>query len=733
MKDLGFIFISVLLIGGLILWDHHHADLQFTPGTYSVTEEGFHGPISLDVTFSEDKLTDITVLDQHETEEIGKPALPIISSRIIEAQGLRVDAVSGATVSSEAVKAAVKKAAQQAGVSDMQAFCHNKAFFKRPKQIEDSWDIVVIGGGGAGMMAAAQAAQDGNTVLVIEKNADLGGNTVVSGGFYQSVLPYLVWNPEDPESNTGIGDDGQSYPKAKMVNGCLATLRSLLNWSEAPFDAEYYRTHPFVAGNTDEQAKHGVHAEYLQTLRALKGEIRTYLAWADKQLRQGKQETQLTLFSTNNLHIFQTYYGGVRPSADGTEWCYGDAALVRQFIEEGQLLKPWLTGMGVEFIEAQSTIVGALWYRAMGMKGAHVIVDGKSQWSDGKYGAYIMAPLCAMKNAHPHNQVLTLTSAQDLIFENGRVVGVNALCEDGTKVKAHATKGVILATGGYAANLQKVIESNKYWKPSDLRTTTKTTNRSSLQGDGIWMSQAIGADVTGMGWTQLLPLSYAQTGNIAFGTIDDAVFISPKTGKRYVDEMDERDVLSIAAFDHGVEMLDACGVYYYIVGDHDNATKAGPAGVDAEWNQYTLKVAELPALFAQLHLPTDATTVISTLRAFDQAILRGQEPADAPKRIVSQLIGNIERRADGSYDAKTYDLENTTIRFRVLAPATHHTMGGLKIDMQRHVLDTHGNPIPGLFAAGEVTGGIHGGNRLGGNALTEIMVSGRIAAKAANQ
>ena len=65
-----------------------------------------------------------------------------------------------------------------------------------------------------------------------------------------------------------------------------------------------------------------------------------------------------------------------------------------------------------------------------------------------------------------------------------------------------------------------------------------------------------------------------------------------------------------------------------------------------------------------------------------------------------------------------------------MAPSTHHTMGGLVVDINRHVLDADGKAIEGLYAAGEVTGGIHGGNRLGGNAITEIIVSGRTAAKA---
>ena len=86
--------------------------------------------------------------------------------------------------------------------------------------------------------------------------------------------------------------------------------------------------------------------------------------------------------------------------------------------------------------------------------------------------------------------------------------------------------------------------------------------------------------------------------------------------------------------------------------------------------------------------------------------------------------------ADGSFDPSTYKLDGVKIKVRVMAPSTHHTMGGLKVDVNRHVLDASGKIIPGLYAAGEVTGGIHGGNRLGGNAIVEIFVSGRTAANA---
>lgn len=207
-------------------------------------------------------------------------------------------------------------------------------------------------------------------------------------------------------------------------------------------------------------------------------------------MRKGKKETELTLFSTNNLHIFQTYYGGLRPSYDGKEWCYGKVELVSQFIQEGQQLKPWMTQMGVDFYESQAYIVGMLHYRSVSAKGAQVTINGMSEFVPGNQGIYVKAPLAAIVNANSHNKVMTLTTAQDLIFEDGRVKGVNALCNDGSVLKAYAKKGVIIATGGYAANVKKVVETNRYWSADNLTDQIRTTNISTMQGDGIWMAQA---------------------------------------------------------------------------------------------------------------------------------------------------------------------------------------------------------------------------------------------------
>ena len=734
-----------------------NAVISFTPGTYTGSGKGYGGQVQARVTFSETGITDIRVGQQRETAHVGDAAFPILSPKIIAANGLGVDAVTGATMSSFGLKAAVMDAATQAGVTNRTAFMNNTIETKPGAPVEDTWDIVIIGGGGAGLCAGAQASQDGSTVLVIEKNAELGGNTLVSGGVYQSVDHSLVWDMDKPTATSAIGFDGRTHNKVRATVGCVNDLKVIYGWSEAPFDASFYKDHEFVAGDIEELSKHGVHPEYLSTLQELKKEIKAYLDYAEPQLKKGTPENQLLLFSTTNLHIFQTYYGGLRQNTAKDEWIYGDYDLVKQFVVEGEQLKPWLMSMGVGFSDSQSTLVGALWYRGNSMNGCTTDADGDgvTERYQGNWGSYVMAPVAVINNASKHNRIMRETSAGELIVENGRVTGVKAKMADGTEVTAHAKKGVIIATGGYAANIQKVLKTNKYWSRQYLSPNIGTTNRSSLYGEGIDMAEKVGAATVGEGYTQLMPLAYTADGAIAFGGVENAVFISPKTGHRYVDECSERDVLSLNGFKYGIDKFGARGVYFYITrgfggfgggfggggfggfgggapganaGGNANAAAAAPVR-RFNGRDWSGRVSELGDFFKEIGVDTDPEEVKKSIREYDMAIMQGQQPKEAGKRHPSGPIGNASRNADGSYNLDSYSIDDASLSIRVLAPSTHHTMGGLKVDLDRRVLDTNGKPIPGLYAAGEVTGGFFGGNRLGGNALTECMASGRIAAK----
>ena len=227
---------------------------------------------------------------------------------------------------------------------------------------------------------------------------------------------------------------------------------------------------------------------------------------------------------------------------------YGDIDRVTQFIVDGQELKPWLEEMGSTFVEdTQPTLIGALWYRENEFIGAEVDTDGDGEAESygGRWGTYFVAPMNEFLSANEANEIMLRTTAESLITDDtGRVIGVKATRYDGTEVTAYATKGVILATGGYAANIDMVLDTNVYWSSEYLTAATKTTNRSSLTGSGIDMAVEVGAATTGMGFTQLMPISWVDNGNLAFGGGNYAVYINPTTGKRFVDEGSERDVLS---------------------------------------------------------------------------------------------------------------------------------------------------------------------------------------------
>lgn len=691
----------------------------FTPGTYTGAAAGYNGPVELSVTFTEDAVESIEVITSSETEHVGDSAYDILFADIMAFTSTGVDTVSGATVTSNAVLRAVEDAAAKAGCGADALRSGAVPFAYTPgEKITDTYDVVVIGAGGAGMAAAAAAAQQGATVIVLEKMAEMGGNTLVAGGSFQAVQPSLVWDAGDPTASEGINEvTGEPVAKVKMDAGRLVTLNTILDWKETPFDGTVEDPSAIATVDDYDLPNRGVHAEYLPTLLTLKEQIRAYMAYADEQMAAGAKETDLTLFSTVELHIFQTYYGGVRLNSDKTEWTVSNFDLVYQMCSEAFDAKIWLIEQGSQInMERASTLIGCLWQRINNVQGG--TVDGVEY--SGKWGTYFKVPENTMRKANEKNTILYRTTATELITDGERVTGVKAVQYDGTEVEITATKGVIVATGGYAANIDMVMETNEYWDTDDLRADIKTTNRNLAQGEGIVMAQAVGADVTGMGYTQLMPLGWVDNGNLAGGTGENVIYIGPKgsasEGKRYVDEAAERDVLSQAAYDNGIDN----GVYVELGNSGTNTSVNNVVG-----RRYYVTLEEASEL-----LEIDAAVLEETIRGYDAYIIGATDVPPVPaKSGYRGTIGTCDTDEDGNYLPDTYRIETVMVRF--MKPSTHHTMGGLVVDLERHVLDTDGGIIPGLYAAGEVAGDFFAGNRLGGNAITEIIVSGRIAGETA--
>ena len=327
-------------------------------------------------------------------------------------------------------------------------------------------------------------------------------------------------------------------------------------------------------------------------------------------------------------------------------------------------------------------------------------------------------------------EVYTETAAKSLIVgEDGSIVGVNAEKADGTKVIINA-KAVVLACGGYGANAPMAKEYDNYWG-ENLSDSTLTTNVGTNTGDGIVMAQAVGAGVTGMEVVQLMPSSSPIKGTMTDGIWGDAseqIWINGE-GKRFVNEYAERDVLASAslALDNGI---------FYII-------YAGPVDPETGMCEGTSMDASLFGTGVQSMVDNGHIWYGSTLAELAEASATqagGAAPAfkeEVLRETIEKYNSYVDAQEDPDFGkgliSGKIDLEaieaNPEVGLTISPrkPAIHHTMGGITINTNAEVLDTEGNVIPGLYAAGEVTGGIHAGNRLGGNAVADIFTYGHIS------
>ena len=302
--------------------------------------------------------------------------------------------------------------------------------------------------------------------------------------------------------------------------------------------------------------------------------------------------------------------------------------------------------------------------------------------------------------------VITNMKAEELIKDkDGRVVGVKATM-DGSEYTFNAKGGVVLATGGFGANPEMV---KKYNPKIDERF--KTTDAPGSTGEALYMAERAGAQLVNMGYIQTYPICDPLSGAIeliADARFDGAIMLNQE-GKRFVEELQRRDVLSEA-------ILNQTGQYCWVLWN-DNIGKISNT-VKAHANEYEAFTKQgIMTTCDDLKCIADFTKI-----PFDQ--LR-----KTVKR-VSDMAGKGNDK-DFNHRAGLMDMQQGKYYVIKAVPSTHHTMGGVRINEKAEALTAEGKVIPGLWAAGEVTGVTHGTNRLGGNAYTDIIVFGRIAGEAA--
>ena len=593
-------------------------------GDFTGTAKGFGGDVSVTLTLTDGAITGCTAEGKDETQGVGSEAIAQMPGKIAESGSIAVDGVSGATATSTAIQEAAAAALTAAGLNpdDYKTAVENNA------TAEDSTvdaDVVVVGAGGAGMTAAITAAGEGKSVVILESQSMVGGNSVrATGGMNAGKTVY---------------QDENEFGESAGVEKTLKTA------------AEKY------ADN--------------ETITALAKTVSEQ--WA------AYQANPTGYFDSVELMELDTMIGGKG---------INDPELVETLCANSADAIDWLDEHGITLHNVSS-------FGGASVKRIHrpVNAEGKTV-SVGSYMIPLLQENCEKAGV---KMMLDTTATEILTDANGAAVGVKATGASGETVTVNA-KAVVLATGGFGANLDMVVK----YKP-ELKGFM-TTNAPGIQGQGIEMAQAIGAATVDMDQIQIHPTVEANTAAlITEGLRGDGAILINEEGKRFIDEVGTRDVVSAAE-------IAQTGSYSWLVVDQAMADASS---------------------VIQGYIKKGYTVTGATYEELGKAM--GVDAA-AFAETMEKWNGYVEAKNDPDFGRTSFaNPLNTAPYYAVKVTAgVHHTMGGLKINANTEVLNEKGEVIPGLFAAGEVTGGVHGANRLGGNAVADFTVFGRIAGAAAS-
>lgn len=560
----------------------------YKDGSFKGIGIGYAGEIEVLVTITKGKINNIKFLSHNETPVISEPAFEHIPTKIIETNTIMVPNVKGCSMSSRGIKEAIMNSLIASGKNkeDMiKEFKNsenlNKIIISKNKyKPVENFDVVIVGGGGAGLSSAIAAANLGAKVVLLEKMAAIGGNTLVSMG--------------------GINIPGNDAQISKKIED-----NPKLYYNDA--------------------------------------------------LLGGDGENNKELFKILSENALDTY-----------NWLKEE--------------------IGVEFKKNELIHFGG-----------HTVP--RAVVFKGKYAIELISKL-RKKAENLGVDIRTGVEAKDIITRDKAVVGIKALSDE-KNIEFFGSKGVIFSTGGFSGN----IEMRKKYNP-ELDERYKTTNQSGITGDGHLMCERLGVDFIHMSYIQTFPIANPLTGalsHVGASRFDGAILVNKK-GKRFVEELERRDLVSkaILAQDGGMGYL----VWSQEIESVANRTTNNKAEVNNLIRSDLFVKGSLDECGKKMNI--NLTTLEDTLSTYNLDVSNGKDQ-------------EFNRRGD------LLNIIKGPFYIQTVAPAVHHTMGGVKINSENQVLDIKGNIIKGLYAAGEIVGGIHGTNRLGGNAITDILVFGKRA------
>ena len=540
-------------------------------GVWTGSGEGRGGTIIASVEVKDHQIATVTIVSQSESS-FAQETINTITGKAIGRDSLlnpETDAISGATLTSNGVIDAINMALRAA---------MGKSAGGDKTYRDANCDIVVVGAGGAGLSAAIAAAESGaESIIVLEKQGIIGGNTNYSTGGINAA-------ETDVQKSMGIKDSKQLF--------------------------------------------------------------------YDDTMKGGKNE---------NL-----------------------PELVRNFVEHSPGTISWLISKGADLSD-------------IGLMGGSSVKRTHRPKGGTAIGPHLMKIL-KTASANEIIEIRTSNKVIGLLSSGPAVSGVTVENADGSRYTLKA-KAVIIATGGFGANLSMVTKYQPWLNGF------ATLNHPGATGDAFSWVASLGGATIQMENIQIHPTAEAENHILITEAVrgNGAILVN-REGKRFVNEMDTRDVVSAAI------LKQTSGDAYLVF---DQGVRASLAAIETYANQHLLKEGStIAGLAAATGLPSSALEATIS-------------------RYSSQQKAGLDEDFGRSSTEMTAALQTPPFYAVRVKPAIHHTMGGLRVNTDCQVLKSDGTPIPGLYAAGEVTGGLHGANRLGGNGVADIVVNGKLAGEAA--
>ena len=340
------------------------------------------------------------------------------------------------------------------------------------------------------------------------------------------------------------------------------------------------------------------------------------------------------------------------------------------YAQKSHAVCEWFGEMGVDWARNQ-IIIGFPWPRWSYVPGA-----------PGGSGYFAALEKNIEDNKLPV-EILLETKATDLITHDGTVTGVVAKAVDGTTYRIAGTKGVVLATGGFASNGDMLVKYNTQWE--GMTKDVPSDNRQGTDGHGLEMALSVGAGTAIMDQYMLFPLGSPLDGSLTHGINGNFAMYVNKEGRRFVDETLDRNTLSQAIFSQD-------GGICYIIGDSENSGLTADGSLSGESLDYLLS--------------TRSVFMADTIEELAAQI--GMEP-----QVLADSVASYNTAAQNFSDPEfgrtgfdeTCPIDKAPFFACPRTPTVHIILGGLTCAGTGEVISTEGKPIPGLYAVGEITAG----------------------------